>query len=407
MNKHFNFIISIFSIFFLISICSNANTLSVSYDESRTFKSISQNDSISNCLDNFIVTLDGETISVTPNMISLNTSKLGEQIVTVTYAGQTATTSAIICTPSKYFTINSTEPKIISKYTGSAPTVIVPKYINYHEITTLGTSAFAENKTLTSIIANNITAINDNAFFWCNLTFVDFPKATSIGDRAFYTCPLVSINFPNVASIGKEAFDSCENLVSVDFPKVNSIDDETFSYCDSLTNISFPNVTSIGDEAFYSCINLVSVDFPKVDSIGLEAFSCCDSLTNISFPNATYIDLGAFSYCISLISANFPKVTTIEGSAFYYCKLLTNVFFPLANSIGDIAFGDCFNLTNVTLGQVPTAFDDKVFSLNYLVPSPKNLIIKVPKGTYDKYRNLFKKNENTFYLRDSFAIVEY
>src|ERR1039457_1786920 len=86
---------------------------------------------------------------------------------------------------------------------------------------------------------------------------------TSIGTNAFYDYPsLSSVTIPNsVTSIGTAAFFYCTSLTSVTIPNsVTSIGGDAFYYCTSLTSITIPNsVTSIGDYAFYFCPRLTSV----------------------------------------------------------------------------------------------------------------------------------------------------
>ena len=96
---------------------------------------------------------------------------------------------------------------------------------------------------------------------------------TSIGSSAFENCKsLTSITIPNsVTSIGDSAFKYCYDLTSITIPNsVTSIGDDAFGYCDSLTSITIPNsVTSIGDYAFYGCTSLKDVIIVVLMSIDL------------------------------------------------------------------------------------------------------------------------------------------
>ena len=125
----------------------------------------------------------------------------------------------------------------IKKYTGSATSVIIPKYIDDLSVTSIGERAFEDCKSLTSIQIPN--------------------SVTSIGDSAFEDCKsLTSIQIPNsVTSIGELAFWHCESLTSIQIPNsVTSIGRGAFSDCKSLTSIQIPNsVTSIGEDAFKDC----------------------------------------------------------------------------------------------------------------------------------------------------------
>ena len=106
-----------------------------------------------------------------------------------------------------------------------------------------------------------VTSIGSFAFYNCtSLTSIDLPNVTSIGEYAFYNCKsLTSIDLPNVTSIGNSAFRDCNSLTSIDLPNVTSIQYGTFRSCTSLTSIDCPNVTSIGTEVFYSCNKLTSI----------------------------------------------------------------------------------------------------------------------------------------------------
>ena len=146
----------------------------------------------------------------------------------------------------------------------------------------------------------------------CTDTKVIIPKSyngkrvTSIGSLAFYDCDsLTSVVIGNgVTSIGDFAFDDCDSLTSVVIgDSVTSIGDRAFSNCERLMSITIPDsVTSIGSWAFNDCSSLTSVVIPdSVTSIGDFAFCCCSSLTQIVIPSSvTSIGYHAFSLCSHL-----------------------------------------------------------------------------------------------------------
>ena len=135
----------------------------------------------------------------------------------------------------------------------------------------------------------SVTSIGSWAFYDCtSLTSITIPQITSIGDYAFYYCrSLTSITIPNsVTSIGSSAFTYCSGLTSITIPNsVTTIGDRAFYYCSSLTSVTIGNsVTSIGDKAFYGCSSLTSITIPNsVTSIGSAAFSGCSGLTSIMY----------------------------------------------------------------------------------------------------------------------------
>ena len=239
-----------------------------------------------------------------------------------------------------------------NEYSGS---VVIPSSVTYngttYSVTRIGTSAFSECSSLTSItIPESVTSIGSDAFSHCSsLTSITIPNSvTSIGDWAFSDCSsLTSVTIPNsVTSIGGAAFSGCSSLTSVTIPNsVTSIGDWAFYECSSLTSVTIPeSVTSIGSYAFCECSSLTSITIPEsVTSIGSYAFCECSSLTSITIPNSvTSIGDWAFSDCSSLTSVTIPNsVTSIGSYAFCECSSLTKT-----NYIGDIA-GWC----NIMLGN--------------------------------------------------------
>ena len=237
---------------------------------------------------------------------------------------------------------------------------------------------------------------------------------TSIGTDAFANChTLTSITLPNsVTSIGDGAFVLCDSLSSITIPNgVTSIGINTFAYCSSLSSIALPNsVTSIGFHAFLGCYNLTSITIPNgVTSIGDCAFDGCSSLTSITIPNSvTSIGWNAFDQCYfadenfvnnsncssenvwgaiivdddvngTLIKDNVvvygrPNIDTsiipegvlsIKNGAFIGHERLTSVTIPSSViSIGLNAFYDCMLLKSIyCYALVPPIVED--WTLNY------------------------------------------
>ena len=79
-----------------------------------------------------------------------------------------------------------------------------------------------------------------------------------------------------VTSIGSSAFAACRSITSVTIPdSVTSIGNSAFEDCNDLTHVTIPDsVTSIGFKAFRACTSLISMTIPdSVTSIGDRAVS--------------------------------------------------------------------------------------------------------------------------------------
>ena len=211
--------------------------------------------------------------------------------------------------------------------------VVIPNIYNGKPVsgfvagTNYSTSAFKQNKNITSVILRNtITVIADYAF--C------------------YLSSIVSVAIPN---------------------SVTNIGNSAFSNCSGLTNITIPNgVISIENFTFYNCSSLTSIEIPdSVTSIGGSVFSKCSKLINVTIGNGvTSIGDGTFSYCNSLISIKIPQgVTVIKSNLFYQCGNLTSIEIPNSvTSIGQIAFKGCSNLTSIELPNGITSIEYGTFS---------------------------------------------
>ncbi len=194
----------------------------------------------------------------------------------------------------------------ITKYTGSGGAVVIPATINGLLVTSIGTNAFYNNISVTSV---------------------------TIGT--------------NVTSIGGQAFADCTSLKSVTIGSgVSNIGGGAFFYCTSLTNVTVPNsVTNIGIGAFSVCTKLtnitVAVSNPAYSSLNGVLFDKAQT-TLFQFPGG----LGG-SYIIP------SSVTNIGGQAFGSTSL-TSVTIPncVAN-IGDYAFAYCNNLAAYFQGNAP------------------------------------------------------
>lgn len=128
----------------------------------------------------------------------------------------------------------------ITKYLGSAESVVIPDSINGKRVAYIGWNAFKECETIKRVTlpSGNVT-VGKWAFFCCkNLERVTMPRG--------------------VCSISAYAFAGCESLSSVILPDtVRSIGESAFAGCPALKRAEIPgSVVSIADWAFYNCPDL-------------------------------------------------------------------------------------------------------------------------------------------------------
>jgi len=293
-------------------------------------------------------------------------------------------------------------------------------------VTHIGDSAFADCKSLSSIIIpDSVTHIGDRAFSGCvRLSSFTIPDSvTHIGDSAFSWCEsLSSITIPDsVTHIGNRAFWCCESLSSITIPdSVTHIGDRAFWGCKSLSSITIPDsVTHIGDRAFCGCNRLSSITIPdSVTHIGANPFAgsgvskieCYNSAfeadehalytkgkkTLISFFNksaprffipdsVTHIGNWAFYVCDRLSSITIPdSVIHIGDSAFSWCKSLTSITIPdSVTHIGNEAFSECTSLSFITIPDSVIHIGDSAFSWCKSLTS-----ITIPRGSRAKFERM-------------------
>lgn len=273
-------------------------------------------------------------------------------------------------TPESDFVIDS--GGTITRYTGSSAKVNIniPATINGIQVTAIGSSVFAHKNTVSVIIPNGVTSIQDDAFYDCIfLENVTLPEGLlNIGFRVFGGCTkLENITIPkSVINIGTYAFRYCESLQSITIPEgVKETGQAIFMECKLLKNIILPNsLTKISEDMFHNCDVLENIIIPEnVTDIGANAFYHCQLLKNINIPkHITSIADGTFSYCSGLESITIPDgVTSIGEDAFSYCGALNNIVLPKGvTNIGNDAFKSS-GLKSITIPEGITSIGNGAF----------------------------------------------
>lgn len=167
-----------------------------------------------------------------------------------------------------------------------------------------------------------------------------------------------------VTSIGTDAFLNNKTITSVTIPgSVTTIKTKAFRHCDSLNYIYIPSsVTTIGDGPFSesNCLTAIHVDgqnknYVSVDGVlytadmkQLVQYPCLKSDTLFKVPaQVVSINYGAFSGCQNLTTIVLPDTAaTLKGWAVYNCETLLRLIIPKAvTTIEDDAIRNCNNLT--------------------------------------------------------------
>ncbi len=294
----------------------------------------------------------------------------------------------------------------------------IPFSINQVAVTTIGTSAFANDKLTSITIPNGIMSIGNNAFQNNQLKELTIPNSvTSINSMAFYKNQLTNVTIPNsITSLGGNVF-NYNQLTSVTIPNtIKSIELSTFANnkltsvvipdsvtkigpgafsTNQLTNVTIPNGVTIIDQNAFQRNQLISVTIPNsVITIGYQAFSS-NQLTSVTIPGSvTSIGTSAF-YGNQLISVTIGDSVTSIGKEAFSNNQLTSVMLP--NSVTTIEPSAFSNnqLASVTIPTSVTSIGDSVFSNNQLTN------VTIPNSVTSIGNNPFISNPNARIIVDS------
>jgi len=221
-------------------------------------------------------------------------------------------------------------------------------------VTSITQGAFVDCLSLTAInvdSGNTVYSSADGVVYNKNKTIlILYPS----GKKGAFTIP------NGVVSIGEAAFAEHKSITSVIIPNsITSIGKSAFENSTSLASVTIGNgVTNIGESAFAGCTSLASIIIPdSVTSIGRGAF-CASGLTSVTIPGSvTRIEGiekmgssygGTFENCQRLTSVTIgSRVTYIGPAALGGCTNLTSVTFLggmasfdfLDGNVGRGAFG--------------------------------------------------------------------
>ena len=203
--------------------------------------------------------------------------------------------------------------------------------------TTIGTSAFKDNKALKEINLDTIKTVSQEAFRGCGVADDGTDPATltlnnvnAIGSLAFYGCGFKAVQIPRqLTSVATGKIDGVEygpfaggKLETVSFGTlINTIPDNLCMNTTSLQKIELQSVKAslrtIGKNAFKGCTSVEEVTILKgILTVSNSAFEGCSGLTDVTIAAKT-INAKAFAECKNLKAVKMEEgVTTIQGMAF-------------------------------------------------------------------------------------------
>lgn len=227
-----------------------------------------------------------------------------------------------------------------------------------------------------SIDLSNVTSIGSNAFKGTKLTSVTLSgKLTKIGSSAFANCEsLTSVVYDSTLTIPSNLFAGCVNLREVTLnAKVKEIGSSAFKDCKSLESIDLQNVKTLKGSAFEGCTGLKTVAFANseltLDTYG-SSFKGVNGVTFEVPANSDFYADGGILYKGNTLFLNLDDradvvirdgTTSINRNAFRYNTSVKTITIPssLTSIDGYYTFSDCPNLTTINNLENITEFGKK------------------------------------------------
>jgi hypothetical protein len=257
----------------------------------------------------------------------------------------------------------------IQSYSGNDTTLAIPNTITALPVRSIGSAAFYQNFTLTSVtIGTNVTTLADQAFFYCPLLAgATIPASvTNIGLAPFVDCKSLTViavatNNPDFVSTNGVLYNKARTSL-IEFPG-----GVTGTY-----NIAAA-VTNVGSAFIGNTLTNITVDAANANYAGTNGVLFDKSRTYlITYPGGL---VGGYA-----VPTN---VTTIVSAAFEYGAGITNVSIGTnVTSIGQFAFYDCANLLAITVNPTNHYYS----SLNsVLFDKYQTDLIQYPSGLAGSY----------------------
>lgn len=163
-----------------------------------------------------------------------------------------------------YYMQNSTDAAI-AKYDDSSNDVVIPAYLGGSYVTKIDNYTFMNHSSITSVDFSNAAFLKEIGKFAFSGTSISSLNITS-----------------QITTLGSSAFQNCKSLTEVSVGnKITDISAQAFYGCSALESVKLPSsLWTIGNYAFGNCSSLKSITIPSsVSSISDNAFEGCDGLT--------------------------------------------------------------------------------------------------------------------------------
>lgn len=263
-------IISVLSCALLLTACSSNNSQQQSSVESSSEEVSDVGNPFDTSSENVFSSLSSEEFSDVGNPFEISSDDVSSSLPSEKTNSDTSVVSeTLIYKDFEYQENNEENGVTITKYIGNDANVSIPEKIYGTDVTILGDSAFAENKSIKSItVSKTVISIGNDTFKNCTnlekVIFQENSKLFRIGIDTFFNTAISEIRLPkNCIHLGN-AFTSCNNLKKIyilnkkaDFSKNAYLPIDTVIYAYEYDDNG--KVTEIGKYAFRLQYKLVDL----------------------------------------------------------------------------------------------------------------------------------------------------
>jgi len=250
----------------------------------------------------------------------------------------------------------------------------------------IGKRAFSFNYDLDTLDLSNVEEIGENAFTYYHINELSLSdKLVKMGENPFTNSEIKKLTISNFGRSKEETTKTSliniygSLLEEVTVTNEENVYDDSFKNLSAMTTVHFTKtIKSIGKNAFYNCSKLSNFDATiQVNKIDSYAFYNCIALTSLALNNEIQmIEEGAFKSCGTLHITKFPtNLIYIGAYAFEDCSYLKVIGAEKVEYIGEGAFMNS-GIVSFKAPETLTEINAKVFkdcSLLYIVDLPSSL----------------------------------